>query len=525
MGKLRIGWASRDVSTTAPINIPGQFHMRISRGVLDPVMVTALVVDGGEDMAIFLSLDAVVIRAHLLDEVRENLRRKDPGIPVEKILMNATHTHTGPSHYDDDPEIPHDGMEVASSAEYRHWLAGQAADAVEEAYASRSEGGVAYGYGYAVVSHSRRVVYFDDLSRRPGAVQNSTHAVNGHAAMYGNTCDAQFSHYEAGADHFVNLMFTFDAQDRLTGAIVNIPCPSQNSEQEHMLSADYWHDIRVALRRTYGDIFVLPQCAAAGDLSPRILHYKEAQARRYRLKYGDFETPAENKTERINRVEIAERVKLCFDEVYAWARKEIYHELPVRHIVRTIGLSRRIITDEEYRGALEGLRELEGESYIRENTAAARTQKTDDPLVQERDVEGFDPEAALRSNSILKASRNRYREIVERYELQKTEPKVPMELHVIRIGDIAFASNRFELYMDYEHRIQARSPFMQTFIVQLAGQPGVKGGTYLCTERGAWGKGYSASMFCNVVSPKGGQEIVEETLKDLNRLYKEEQHD
>ena len=73
--------------------------------------------------------------------------------------------------------------------------------------------------------------------------------------------------------------------------------------------------------------------------------------------------------------------------------------------------------------------------------------------------------------------------------------------------------------MDYQHRIQARSPFTQTFIVQLAGQPGVEGGSYLCTERGAWGKGYSASMYCNVVSPQGGQELVEETVAELKRLH------
>ena len=35
MNQIRIGWASRDVSTDKPVNIPGQFHMRISEGVLE----------------------------------------------------------------------------------------------------------------------------------------------------------------------------------------------------------------------------------------------------------------------------------------------------------------------------------------------------------------------------------------------------------------------------------------------------------------------------------------------------------
>lgn len=498
MSNLKIGWAYRDISTTAPINLPGQFHMRISKGIMDPVTVTALVIDGGDDIAIFLSGDMVVIRAHLLDEVRAAVAKKNPAIPTEKILMNATHAHTGASHYDDTAyDLPHEGIEIASSEQYRHWMANEAADAVVEAYEGRKEGGIAFGYGYAVVAHSRRVVYFDDLSKRPGAIINSTHGVNGHAAMYGNTNDDNFSHYEAGSDHFVNLLFTFDAEKNLTGAIVNIPCPSQNSENEYMLTADYWHDVRCAIRKKYGNIFILPQCAAAGDLSPRILHYKEAQTRRYRLKYGDIDTPAQNKMERINRMEIAERVAVAFDEVYSWASKEIYTDLPVKHIVETVPLSKRIITDEELQIAVEGLEELNKEEFA--NTG--------------------DAQADFRANTILVAGRNRFEGIIERYKAQKDEPKLPMELHVLRIGDVAFASNRFELYMDYQHRIQARSPFVQTFIVQLAGQPGVGGGSYLCTERGRWGRGYSASMYCNLVSPEGGQELVEETVKILKEIY------
>jgi hypothetical protein len=90
-----------------------------------------------------------------------------------------------------------------------------------------------------------------------------------------------------------------------------------------------------------------------------------------------------------------------------------------------------------------------------------------------------------------------------------------MEMHVVRIGDIAFATNRFELYMDYMHRIQARSPFEQTFVVQLAGDGG---GSYLSTQRGKDNRGYSANHYSCQVSPEGGQELVEETVKVLKEL-------
>jgi hypothetical protein len=507
MNELMIGWATRDVSTDKPINIPGQFHMRISAGIMDPLTVSTLVVDNGTDLVIFAALDLVVIRSGLLDEVRAQVATLNPAIPTAKILLNATHTHTGASHYSDagwslsnntstalPGEVPHDGVEIASGDEYRHFLAAQTAEAICEAYAKRAPGGIAYGYGYAVVAHSRRVVYFDDTSTRPGAVINSTHGVNGHAVMYGNTNDANFSHYEAGADHFANLLYTFDAAGQLTGAIINVPCPSQNSESEYKLSADYWHDVKVAIRKRHGDLFILPQCAAAGDLAPRILHYKQAQTRRFQLKYGV------EPTELAARKDIAERIAEAFTEVLGWAGKDIKTALPLTHIVTTVDLARRLITAAEYATAEQGLEEL--------NRLPFKTDGT--------------PMERLQANSILAASRNRFLRIIDRYAQQQTQPKLPMELHVLRLGDLAFASNRFELYMDFQHRMQARSPFEQTFIIQLAGQPGDDGGTYLCTERGAWGKGYSASMYCNLVSPQGGQELVEETVKLLEALHNAE---
>jgi len=46
---------------------------------------------------------------------------------------------------------------------------------------------------------------------------------------------------------------------------------------------------------------------------------------------------------------------------------------------------------------------------------------------------------------------------------------MPVEIHAIRLGDMAIATNRFELYLDFGIRIKARSKAVQTFVVQLAG--------------------------------------------------------
>ena len=504
MNELRIGWACREVSTDKPVDIPGQFNIRVSQGVLDPLTVTALVVDNGSDLAVFLSADLVWISPYLVEEVRGKVAALLPGFPVAKILMSCTHTHEGASYYKSSAgmatpaEVPHDGIEIASSDEYREFLSTEAAAAVAEAFGKRAPGGIAYGYGYAVVGHSRRVVYFDDLSKRPGVAGRPGMIVAGHAAMYGNTDDDNFSHYEAGADHFINLLYTFDLDHQLTGALINVPCPSQNSESEWRLSADYWHDVRVALRQKHGNVFLLPQCAAAGDLAPRLLHYKKAQERRFRLKYGT-DNPA-NVRELLARQEIAERIVGAFEEVLSWAQKDIRTALPLAHVVETVALSRRFITAVEYESEVRQLAELNQVEFAKEGT----------------------PRERLIHDSTLVARRNRCKAILQRYEEQQTQPNLQMELHVIRIGDVAFASNSFELYMDYMHRIQARSPFSQTLIVQLAGTPTACSG-YVTTERGAWGKGYSASLYCNQVSPEGGQELVEATVRILKQIHTEEQ--
>jgi hypothetical protein len=106
--------------------------------------------------------------------------------------------------------------------------------------------------------------------------------------------------------------------------------------------------------------------------------------------------------------------------------------------------------------------------------------------------------------------------VVKRYERQQAGMPVsfPMELHVIRLGDIAIATNPFELYTDYGIQIKARSPAQQTFLIQLAGP-----GSYLPSPRGAAGGGYSAIVESNEVGPEGGQILVDQTVRHLQELW------
>lgn len=91
-----------------------------------------------------------------------------------------------------------------------------------------------------------------------------------------------------------------------------------------------------------------------------------------------------------------------------------------------------------------------------------------------------------------------------------------MELHVVRLGDVAVATNAFELYTDYGVQMKQRSPALQTFVVQLAGP-----GSYLPTARAVAGGAYGAVPQSNKVGPKGGKVLVDRTIEVIRQQWAE----
>ncbi|MCX6983900.1 MAG: hypothetical protein NT118_03980, partial [Lentisphaerae bacterium] len=88
---ILIGWASRDVTPDKPVNLRGQFQMRIARTVKDPVTVTALAVstEGGKDAEssfIWVSCDTVGISDSVLEMSRSKLGKLAKDFPVGNLV-------------------------------------------------------------------------------------------------------------------------------------------------------------------------------------------------------------------------------------------------------------------------------------------------------------------------------------------------------------------------------------------------------------------------------------------------------
>ena len=100
-----------------------------------------------------------------------------------------------------------------------------------------------------------------------------------------------------------------------------------------------------------------------------------------------------------------------------------------------------------------------------------------------------------------------------------------MEMHVLRLGGVAIATNPFELYVDYGVQIQARSAAEQTFLIQLASPLDDAG--YVATPRAVAAgtfnaspmNNYSATVISNQVGPEGAQVLVDRTVEAINELW------
>jgi hypothetical protein len=451
--ELRIGLATISITPDKPVALDGQFRLRISEGVDNPITATALALEAREgdrvvNEAILLSADIVAFRPQVPPQVRKRLQAKLPDFDPRKLVLTATHTHTAPVTEEGKFEIPKEG--VLPPAEYVDFLVDRLAEVAARAWNQRETGGVSWGLGHAVVGHNRRAVYAD-----------------GTAKMYGSTSVPEFRGTEGGEDHGLELLFFWNPQKQLVAAGINMACTAQEVEGRSTINADFWHDVREQLRAAAGsELGVLGWPGAAGDLSPHWLYRKAAEERMLKLR-------GLSRTQDIGR-RLAREVM----EISELARREIRVDVPFAHLVEDLVLPARKVTEAE---AAEAAKEIE----------------------------------ALKRKGDPTRRAGWYQATVDRYRTQGAAPTFSAEVHVLRIGDIAIATNPFELFQDYGVQIKSRSKAVQTFVLELTGGSG----GYLPTARAVAGGGYSAVVQSAKVGPEGGQELVNRTVELINGLW------
>lgn len=454
--ELRVGAASVSITPDGPVALAGQMHTRIAREVRSPVTATALALESKNGDR---TLDqAILVSCDLVAIDRAILDQAREHLQqrlpgFDVRKLVLSATHTHTAPVIDEGKYLIPAEGVMQPGDYVRFLSERIAGVAAEAWQKRQPSQAGWGLGHAVIAQNRRSIYAD-----------------GRAVMYGATDKADFRGIEGPEDQGVEVLLVWDRAGKLVATAINLACPSQEVEGNTSVDADFWHEVRESLRARHGrDLEILAWTGAAGDQSPHLMYRKQAEERMRRLR----------KLDRLQ--ELARRVVAAWEEAYEAASQEKNADVPLIHRVQTMELPVRPVTDEE----------------------AARTRAEVEALSR-------DP----RNQRMVKW----HGEVLERYEQQRAGKVEPyqMELHVIRLGDVAIATNPFELFTQYGIQIKSRSKALQTFVIQLAGP-----GSYLPTEPAVKGGGYSAIVASSLVGPEGGQVLVDRTVELINSLWEQ----
>ena len=491
---IQFGWAETDITPKEKVALMGEFFERATTEAETPLTVTALAIEADGEQTIICSCDLEEITAELTEAVRARIRNSD--LDPRKVIIGCVHIHNSytyrlkspfakaertslqmiqkymPADCKYIPEVTSDDCMSPDAAFDR--LADAVAKTVVQAWNNRKEGGYATGFGRAAVGMNRRVCYAD-----------------GTAKMWGDADTATFTELEGGNDNGVELMFVYNEKQKLTGIIANIACPAQVMEQRSVISSDYWGKVKILLREKYGkDLFLLPLCAPAGDQCPRDL-----------IRWVEPETPIKDPNVIRNNPKLRDADPSMFDVKGTWKiGKRIFNEIETaleevgeiqteaihRHTVEDLKLPLRRVTDQERDEAEQKIKDFfKGRKELDYNDSAALYV---------------------------------YAGTLQRHEVQKFYNTVTTEIHIVRFGNLAFATNPFELFLNYGNQIRARSEARQTFLVQLA-----NGGLgYLPTEIAEKHGHYSAYVSSGYVGHAGGELLVNATLDAINTLFEKE---
>ena len=256
MSNIKIGWSEISITPDKKVSLVGQFAERISQYVEKPLMATALVLDSGDDCAILCSCDLVSVGWNLVLAVRQRLTQMGAEFDVNKIILSAIHTHTGPGHKPTrrvDIENPDLGgkvgfdvlrdllvsylkpgqkyiekenisanPEIATAQEVFDLLVDRLSTVIMDAWNNRKAGAFANAFGRVAVGMCRRAVYSD-----------------GSAQMWGDTNKAVFTELEGGNDSGLELIYVFDENRKLTGIVANLACPAQCVQHRLFVSPDF----------------------------------------------------------------------------------------------------------------------------------------------------------------------------------------------------------------------------------------------------------------------------------------------
>jgi len=482
--QLEIGWGEADITPPPTRRIPldGQYYQRIATGIHTRLAFVALAVRSGDEYFLTASVDNVTVNETWVKTVRTELKKRVPAIDPRRVTINCVHSHCAPMIGDMNadfllPEASRRKGEddsIWGSEAFTAYITPLAVGALEQAWKNLRPGSIARAKGEASIGHSRVALYRD-----------------GHGEMYGDTTRADFAGMADGEDPNVEMLFTYDAKGKWSGAVFNVACPAQVMEVTYKVSGDIAGVLREKMRKLNGtDFHVIYQPAASGCQSPRDLVRGTADTTD-----GWHEDTCELQAEKLYRCALGAKV----------FPKE--KESVVRYDSFRLSVPRRRVSAEEI-------------AFAKKELAALRAKRSDAEAFQDflaevhaKEAKGGPGPYDSKYHPFVLAEIDKG--VLSRAADQDARPNLDFEVNVFRLGDVAFATFPFEAYLIYGQMMKARSAAKQTFVMELCnGDYG-----YIPSPAVIKSRSYGSGVNNGEIGPDGGYMLADEVVKHIRKLF------
>ncbi|HLU90178.1 MAG TPA: family 16 glycoside hydrolase [Cyclobacteriaceae bacterium] len=136
---FQAGAATSNITPKIGSSVNGGFQDRTAMNIHDEMHARGLVLDDGETLLAMVVMDLCLVGREVMDKAKIKAN-KHTGIPVENMLMSATHTHSAGT--------AHGTGQSEPDPAYLEFLSERAADAVIRAYHNRRPAKIGWAVGH-----------------------------------------------------------------------------------------------------------------------------------------------------------------------------------------------------------------------------------------------------------------------------------------------------------------------------------------------------------------------------------------
>jgi hypothetical protein len=464
--RLSAGAATSNITPPLGELIVGNWTPAPATHIHDELHARCLVLDDGETRVAIVVADNVGIPRRVLDEAKR-LTYERSGIPVERILISSTHTHSattarGSERYDPSEPLDH----------YQTFLARRIADGIRRAINNLEPARIGWGSGSLPQQVFNRRWFM-----KPGPHLNNPFGGTDKVQMNPRAGSPDLLKPAGPTDPEIGFLSVTSDSGRPIALLANYSLHYVGGVPNGHVSADYFGAFARTTDRIIAGSRIKTAAArprppldedAAPPFVPMLSNGTSGDINNIDFRGGQKRLPDYDRMELVANQVAA--------EVFRAMQGIDYHDsVPLRMLQRELTLETRRPTPTLMEWARAILSRPEGapSSHPREKIYAERTLR-----------------------------------------MMDMPPRIEIPLQALRIGDLALVAIPFEVFVEMGLELKAKSPFPETFAVSIAN--GAYG--YLPTVAHHGLGGYETWLGTNQVEVQTAPKIVDTLLQMLAQL-------